>query len=108
MNIKRALELSPELAKMYEDEEDAKKIIELAIQVEGSARHISVHAAGVVIAPEEIVLYTPVQLDPEGKKIITQYDMDALDPNVSPKLSVRRHRRNKTWDAESYVFWPFW
>lgn len=83
MSIERALVESPDLKKMYDEEEDAKKIIDLAKEVEGSARHVSVHAAGVVIAPEEITNYTPIQLDPEGKKIITQYDMEALDPNVS-------------------------
>lgn len=88
MSIIRALEVSPDLKSMYEGDSDAKKIIDLARQVEGNARHVSVHAAGVVIAPGEITEYTPIQLDPEGQKIITQYDMDALDPNVSPKEAV--------------------
>ena len=88
MSIEKALEISPELKILYRDDGDSKKVIDLARQVEGSARHISVHAAGVVIAPSEITDYTPVQLDPEGKKVITQYDMDALDPNVSPGEAV--------------------
>ena len=88
MTIEHALTISPELKNIYENDKDSKKIIDLARHVEGSARHISVHAAGVVIAPSEITNFTPVQLDPEGKKIITQYDMDALDPNVSPGEAV--------------------
>lgn len=88
MTINRALEVSPDLKRLYEADSDSKKVIGLAKQVEGNARHISVHAAGVVIAPEEITKFTPIQLDPEGKKIITQYDMDALDPNVSPGEAV--------------------
>lgn len=88
MNINKALDISPELKAFYTEDADAKKILDLAMQVEGNARHISVHAAGVVIAPEEMMKYSPIQLDPEGKKIITQYDMDALDPNVSPKEAV--------------------
>ena len=88
MSIKKALKISDDLKKLYEDDKDAKKIIDLAQQVEGNARHISVHAAGLVIAPEEITNFTPIQLDPEGKKIITQYDMEALDPNVSPNEAV--------------------
>jgi len=83
MSIERALKESTDLKRMYDEEKDAKQIIDLSKEVEGSARHISVHAAGVVIAPEEITNYTPIQLDPEGKKVITQYDMEALDPNVS-------------------------
>ncbi len=83
MSIDRALKISAELKSLYDSDKDARKIIDLARQIEGNARHISVHAAGLVIAPEEITNFTPIQLDPEGKKIITQYDMNALDPNVS-------------------------
>ena len=83
MTIERALQESFELRSLYKSDENVKKVVDLAKQIEGNARHISVHAAGVVIAPDEITNYTPIQLDPEGKKIITQYDMDALDPNVS-------------------------
>jgi len=88
MSIEKALRISAELKALYDSDKDAKRILDLARQVEGNARHISVHAAGLVIAPDEIVKFTPVQLDPEGKKIITQYDMDALDPNVSPGEAV--------------------
>lgn len=88
MSIKKALRISADLKDLYDTDKDAKKILDLARQVEGNARHISVHAAGLVIAPDEITKFSPVQLDPEGKKIITQYDMDALDPNVSPGEAV--------------------
>ena len=88
MTIEKALGVSPELKDLYDADADAKKIINLSKEVEGNARHISVHAAGLVIAPSEITDYTPIQFDPEGKKIITQYDMDALDPNVSPGEAV--------------------
>jgi DNA polymerase-3 subunit alpha len=82
------LEISRELKALYEEDKDAKKVLDLAMQIEGNARHISVHAAGVVIAPTEITNFTPVQLDPAKEKVITQYDMDALDPNVSPGQAV--------------------
>ncbi len=88
MTIDKALETSLELKKLYNEDKDAKKIIDLARQIEGNARHISVHAAGVVIAPDVITNFTPIQLDPEGNKTITQYDMDALDPNVSTNEAV--------------------
>ena len=88
MSIKHALRISPDLKNLYEGDADSKTVIDLARQVEGNARHVSVHAAGLVIAPDEIVKFTPVQLDPEGKKVITQYDMNALDPNVSPGEAV--------------------
>jgi DNA polymerase-3 subunit alpha len=88
VTIQNALGTTEELKKLYDENPDAKKILDLAQQIEGNARHVSVHAAGIVISPTEITDFTPIQLDPEGKKVITQYDMDALDPNVSPNEAV--------------------
>lgn len=84
MTLDRALETTPELKALYDKDADARRVIDLAKQIEGNARHISVHAAGVVIAPTKLTEFTPLQLDPDGQKIITQYDMDALDPNAAP------------------------
>ncbi|MCU0660465.1 MAG: DNA polymerase III subunit alpha [Candidatus Pacebacteria bacterium] len=78
MTINHAMELVPELATMYKKEKDAKEIIDLAKKIEGCVRHISVHAAGVVIAPKPLIEYVPTQFDPKGGKIITQYDMYAV------------------------------
>ncbi len=79
MTLNRALELSPDLAKIYKSEREAKEIVELGKSIEGCARHISVHAAGVVIAPMPLVNFVPLQRDPKGGKIITQYDMYAVE-----------------------------
>ena len=79
MTIEHALELVPELKEMYDTEREVKVIIDLARKIEGNARHISVHAAGVVISPWDITDFTPVQLDPKGGKIISQYDMYSIE-----------------------------
>lgn len=79
MTIERALEETKELKEMYDNEADVKTIIDMAMKIEGSARHISVHAAGVVISPDDITNHTPLQFDPKGEgKLITQYDMHAV------------------------------
>ncbi len=76
MTIDRALAEVTELKELYEKNNDAHRIIDMAKKIEGCARHISVHAAGVVISPEPLTEYTPLQFDTKGeKKIITQYDM---------------------------------
>ena len=75
MTIDHAMEIIPELKEAYKKEKDTREIIDLAKKLEGCVRHISVHAAGVVIAPGPISDYMPTQLDPKGGKIITQYDM---------------------------------
>jgi DNA polymerase-3 subunit alpha len=79
MTIDHAIEIVPELAAAYKGEKDTKKIIDLAKKLEGCVRHISVHAAGVVIAPGPLSDYTPVQYDPKGGKKITQYDMYSIE-----------------------------
>lgn len=86
MTIERALKITPELKEAYEKEADTKQVIDLAKKIEGGARHISVHAAGVVIAPTSITDYVPVQLDPKGGKVITQYDMYAVEETGLLKL----------------------
>ncbi|MDO8555259.1 MAG: DNA polymerase III subunit alpha [bacterium] len=79
MNIKKALDITPELKNAYETEKEAKEILDLAQKMEGSARHVSVHAAGIVISPEALTEYLPLQYEPNGQKIISQFEMRAIE-----------------------------
>ncbi len=79
MTIERALVEEPDLKKMYDKEADVRQIIDMAKKIEGCARHISVHAAGVVISPDPLTEHVPIQYDPKGEgKLITQYDMHGV------------------------------
>ena len=75
MTIDKALEQSPELRIIYQIEPETKRLLNVSKKLEGVARHASVHAAGVVIADKPLMEYTPLQKEPNGEKIITQYDM---------------------------------
>ncbi|MBU1091755.1 DNA polymerase III subunit alpha [Patescibacteria group bacterium] len=79
MTIEKAMGANPELKNAYEKVEEAKKILDLAQKIEGVARHVSVHAAGVVISPTELTDFMPLQRESRGNKIITQYDMNAVE-----------------------------
>ena len=79
MTINRAIEIMPELKELYEKEKEVKEIIDIAKKIEGNTRHISVHAAGVVISPTDLTDFVPLQFDPKGGKIITQYDMHSVE-----------------------------
>jgi DNA polymerase III subunit alpha len=80
MTIERALNESPEFKKLYDTDPDTHTVVDMARKIEGNARHISVHAAGVVIAPGPLTEYTPLQYDTKGEmKIITQYDMYSIE-----------------------------
>jgi DNA polymerase-3 subunit alpha len=78
MTIEKALEVEAELRTLYETEPEVREIIDLAKKIEGSARHISVHAAGVVISPDPLTEHVPLQPDPKGGKMITQYEMRSV------------------------------
>ena len=78
MTIERAFDMTPELKDLYKKDTDVKAIVDIAKEIEGNARHISIHAAGVVIAPKPLIEYVPVQYDPKGGKIVTQYDMHSV------------------------------
>lgn len=86
MTIDLAMKLVPELKDAYKNEPDTKRIINLAKKMEGCVRHISVHAAGVVIAPRPLYEFSPIQYDPKGGNIITQYDMYSIEDAGLPKF----------------------
>lgn len=79
MTIDKALETEKEFADLYKKDRDTRRIVDLAKKIEGCARHVGVHAAGVVIAPESLDEFVPIQPDPKGGgKAITQYDMHSV------------------------------
>jgi DNA polymerase III subunit alpha len=77
MNIERALKIEPALAGMLSDPK-IKDLISTAQILEGLARHVSVHAAGVVISSKPLTDLIPVYKVPDGE-IITGYDMASID-----------------------------
>ena len=79
MTIERALSEEPDLKKLYESNEDVKRLLDFGVKVEGCARHTSIHAAGVVISPTPLTDYTPVQRESGGERITTQYEMKSVE-----------------------------
>jgi DNA polymerase III subunit alpha len=67
-----------ELKAEYESNQISKRVFDLAIQLEGTIRSHGVHAAGVVIAPDEIVKYTPLEMAQKGV-VATQYSMGPIE-----------------------------
>ncbi len=68
----------PVLKTEYAENDSSKKIFDLAFQLEGTIRSHGVHAAGVVIAPEDIVRYTPLEMAQKGF-VATQYSMSPIE-----------------------------
>jgi DNA polymerase III subunit alpha len=72
--LKKSIQEDPDLKKEYESNPTAKKVIDLAIRLEGTIRSHGVHAAGVVIAPDELVKFIPLEMAQKGV-VATQYPM---------------------------------
>ncbi len=79
MTIARAIDMTLDLREEIDKDPQVKRLLELAQRVEGSARHVSVHAAGVVIAPRPLTEYTALQKESGGEKLITQYEMNSIE-----------------------------
>ena len=75
IKLKDAIEDSEELQNLQKENEEAAEVLELALKLEGCARSIGKHAAGVVIAPNDIHEFTPLHYDAETNSMATQLDM---------------------------------
>ncbi len=80
---KASLEI-PELRKQYTSDPKVRELIDIAIDLEGVARHVSKHACGVVMADKALHNYLPLQYATTDSKdknntIISQYDMKAIE-----------------------------
>lgn len=67
----------PELKQAYEDDELIRKMVDMAIKVEGVPRNCGMHAAGVLIAPEAVDTYVPLARN--GDEIVTEFDMIEIE-----------------------------
>ena len=77
ITLDRALEQSRELHDIYHQDAAIHNLIDSAKKLEGMVRHVSTHAAGVVIAHEPLIEYVPLQLLGKGEQrtVMTQFHM---------------------------------
>ena len=78
MTLDRALEESPPLIEAYSKEPRVKELIDVSRRLEGTTRHASTHAAGVVIAPRPLTELVPLFKGNTGD-ITTQFDMKGVE-----------------------------
>ncbi|HHU32788.1 MAG TPA: DNA polymerase III subunit alpha [Clostridia bacterium] len=86
ITLERALEVSKELQEVAQ-EPRYKQLLEAAQAIEGMPRHASTHAAGVVIAKDELVNYLPVQKAGENG-VVTQFPMQIVEEIGLLKMDV--------------------
>jgi len=79
MTLGRALNEEPLLKQRYEDEDDVRGIIDLALTLEGLARNAGKHAGGVVIAPSTLTDFMPLYCEQGAQTTVTQLDMGDVE-----------------------------
>ena len=73
--IDKQMETDPEFKRIIESDPQLIKLTEYVRQIEGMARHMSVHACGYLVTPDDIVNYTPLQFETGGgDRVITQLE----------------------------------
>ena len=72
VKLKDAIKTEPDLKKVYETNPTAKEVIDFAMRLEGTIRSHGVHACGVVIAPDDLVKFLPMEVSAKGP-LATQF-----------------------------------
>ncbi len=78
MTIAKALDETPELKQLYDQDEQVKRLIDMAVLLEGMPRHASTHAAGIVITKDPLTHYVPLYKAAEGP-LTTQFAKDQVE-----------------------------
>ncbi len=87
ISIDKALQMSPELSELYETDPETHRLLDIARALEGISRHASVHAAGVVIGPEKLENWVPLQKMPDGH-IVTQFTKETVEDMGLLKMDI--------------------
>ncbi len=77
--LPRALNGVAELKREYDNDDEVKRLIDLAVQLEGLPRNSSTHAAGVVIGDRPLAQLVPLYRDPRSDMPVTQFDMKYVE-----------------------------
>ncbi len=75
VTLQQAIDGEPKLRELRETDEGLRRLMEIALQLEGLYRHASTHAAGVVIGDRPLNQLVPLYKDPRSDLLVTQYSM---------------------------------
>ena len=79
VTLKEAIDGEPKLQQMRADDEALRRLMEIALQLEGLYRHASTHAAGLVIGDRPLTELVPIYRDPKSDFLVTQYSMKYVE-----------------------------
>lgn len=79
ITLDKAIKESPDLNKLYHNDEAVSELLSIALQLEGTARNAGKHAGGVVISPTPLTNFSPLYCEEDGSNLVTQYDKDDVE-----------------------------
>lgn len=79
MTLEKAFEMDPELKNLMDTDEEARRVLEMAMKAEGSIRNTSTHAAGLIISESAITDHIPVCTAKDSEMVVTQYAMKPVE-----------------------------
>ncbi|WP_244269221.1 DNA polymerase III subunit alpha [Thioalkalivibrio halophilus] len=79
MTLEKALAESEDLKAQYDEDEEVRAIIDLAMKLEGLTRNAGKHAGGVVIAPSALTDFSPLYCEDDGGSLVTHFDKDDVE-----------------------------
>ncbi len=79
VTLQQAIDGEPKLQQMRTDDEAVRRLMEVALQLEGLYRHASTHAAGLVIGDRPLVELVPLYRDPKSDTLVTQFSMKYVE-----------------------------
>ncbi|MBI5273420.1 MAG: DNA polymerase III subunit alpha [Chlamydiales bacterium] len=79
ITIEKALEIDPDFKRIYDTDEEAKRLIDFAKKVEGSIRNTGIHAAGLIICGDSLTDHIPVCNAKDTDILVTQFSMKPVE-----------------------------
>ena len=79
VTLQQAIDGEDRLQAMREEDEGIRRMLEIALQLEGMYRHASTHAAGVVIGDRSLGELVPLYRDPKTGSLVTQFNMKFVE-----------------------------
>lgn len=79
ITLDKALEKDPDLRRMYDSDEEAKRILDIGRKLEGSIRNTGIHAAGIIISGQPLTELIPICNSKDSDMPVTQYSMKPVE-----------------------------
>jgi len=79
ISLSKAMEQETALQTRYDEDDEARALIDMAKKLEGISRNAGKHAGGVVIAPTALTDFAPLYCEEDGSSVVTQYDKNDVE-----------------------------